>query len=247
MTFFYKRIFPIIFFGFILLFIAFGLFGGLRSGQSPPLPVLIAPMIVFAVVYFVMKKLVFDLVDEVLDAGDALIVRNGGQQERVALSDIMNVSYSPLVSPPRVTLSLRRPSTFGSEVTFCAPIRLMPLSPSPIHQRPDPKNRRSAPAMRKSAPLRAGRRRAHRGGVGARRKARRAFTDGSQWNAKGCGRGRPYCRGCRNGDSSASTPITVTNRQRATIFSTYALPELAPSVREGRTRSRRHAFRAVAK
>jgi hypothetical protein len=89
-------------------------------------------MIVFAVVYFVMKKLMFDLVDEVLDAGDALIVRNGGQQERVALSDIMNVSYSPLVSPPRVTLSLRRPSIFGSEVTFCAPIRLMPLSPSPI-------------------------------------------------------------------------------------------------------------------
>jgi hypothetical protein len=132
MTFFYKRIFPIMFFGLILSFIAFALFSALSSGQSPPLPFLIAPMIVLAVVYFVMKKLVFDLVDEVLDGGDALIVRNGGQEERVTLSDIMNVSYSPLVSPPRVTLMLRRPSIFGSEVTFCAPIRLMPLSPSPI-------------------------------------------------------------------------------------------------------------------
>ena len=132
MTFFYKRIFPIIFFGFILVFIPFWLFGALSSGRSAPLSFLIVPMIVLAFSYFVMKKLVFDLVDEVLDAGDALIVRNGGQEERVALSDIMNVSYSPLVSPPRVTLSLRRPSTFGSEVTFCAPIRLMPLSPSPI-------------------------------------------------------------------------------------------------------------------
>src|SRR5262249_35098312 len=34
-----------------------------------------------------------------------------------------------------------------------------------------------------------------------------------------------YCRGCRSGDSSASTPITVIKRQRSTIFSTYAPPE----------------------
>jgi hypothetical protein len=95
-------------------------------------PFLIALVLVLALFYFGMKKLVFDLVDEVRDAGDALIIRNRGEEERVALSDIMNISYSPLVSPPRVTLSLRRPSIFGSEVTFCAPIRLMPFSASPI-------------------------------------------------------------------------------------------------------------------
>ena len=44
--------------------------------------------------YFVMKKLVFDLVDEVWDDGEALLIKNRGQEEHVALRDIKNVSYS---------------------------------------------------------------------------------------------------------------------------------------------------------
>ena len=66
------------------------------------------------------------------DVGDALMIRNGGRQERVALSDISNVSYASFVNPPRVTLSLRTPGAFGSRVTFCAPIRLVPFSTSPV-------------------------------------------------------------------------------------------------------------------
>src|SRR5262245_42519311 len=46
-----------------------------------------------------------------------------------------------------------------------------------------------------------------------------------------------YCRGCRSGDNSASTPITVINKQRSTIFSTYALPE-PPQVSEKLERDR---------
>jgi hypothetical protein len=131
-TFVYKRIFPLLFFGIVSLFIAFVILGALRSGQSPPLPVLIVPALAAAFIYFVMKKLIFDLVDEVLDAGDALIVRNRGQEDRIAFSDIVNVNYTPRVSPPRVTLSLRRASVFGAEVTFCAPIRFVPFSSSPV-------------------------------------------------------------------------------------------------------------------
>jgi hypothetical protein len=132
MTFFYKRVFPMIFLGFVVLFVVFGLTTGMNSEQFLPLPFLAVPIIMLAIFFLVMKKLVFDLVDEVLDAGDALIVRNGGQEERIALSEIMNVSYSPLVNPPRVTLSLRRPSMFGEQVTFCAPVRFVPFSTSPI-------------------------------------------------------------------------------------------------------------------
>jgi hypothetical protein len=131
-TFVYKRILPLLFFGIVSLFIAFVIVGGLRSGQNPPLPVLIVPVLAAAFIYFVMKRLIFDLVDEVLDAGDALIVRNRGQEDRIALSDITNVNYTPLVSPPRVTLSLRRASVFGAEVTFCAPTRFVPFSSSPV-------------------------------------------------------------------------------------------------------------------
>jgi hypothetical protein len=132
LTFFNKRVFPMIFLGFVVLFVAFGLTTGMNSGLFPPLPFLVVPIIMLAIFFLVMKKLVFDLVDEVLDAGDALVVRNGGQEERIALSEIMNVSYSPLVNPPRVTLSLRRPSMFGEQVTFCAPVRFVPFSTSPI-------------------------------------------------------------------------------------------------------------------
>src|SRR5580704_1962356 len=133
MTFFYKRIFPIIWFGFLALFMAAPfvapMIGGSFSGS--PMTFLIAP-VMMVVGYFLMKKLVFDLVDEVLDAGDALVIRNGHLEERVALSDIMNVSYSQFMNPPRVTLSLRNPSMFGDRVSFCAPVSFMPFSTSPI-------------------------------------------------------------------------------------------------------------------
>ena len=50
--------------------------------------------------FWFMKKVILNLVDAVPDAGDALVVRCGGQEERIALSDIKNVNYSPYMSPP---------------------------------------------------------------------------------------------------------------------------------------------------
>jgi hypothetical protein len=131
-TFFYKRMFPIIWFGFLAFFGAIALFVGLKPSNSLPLPFFIAPPVMAILGYFIMKKLVFDFVDEVVDLGDALLVKNGNQEDRIALSDIMNINYSPLISPPRVTLSLRRPSLFGDKVSFCAPLRFVPFSTSPV-------------------------------------------------------------------------------------------------------------------
>jgi hypothetical protein len=132
MTFFYKRLFPIIWFGGLAAFLAVGLFVTTNSRNVQTFPFLIMPVLMIAVGFFIMKKLIFDLVDEVFDAGDALVVRNGGREERIPLSQIMNVNYSPMVNPPRVTLSLRGGSTFGDQVTFCAPVRFIPFSTSPV-------------------------------------------------------------------------------------------------------------------
>jgi hypothetical protein len=84
--------------------------------------------------YILMKKLVFDLVDEVLDAGDELVVKNKAVEEHILLSDIMNISYSTFTSPPRVTLMLRRASQFGQEISFVPPAQftLNPFWRSPI-------------------------------------------------------------------------------------------------------------------
>jgi hypothetical protein len=131
MTFFYKRIFPAFWFGFLILFIAIPLFfGGTRDAPSPFF--LIVPLIMFGFGYFVMKKLVFDLVDEVWDDGETLLIKNRGREERIALRDIKNVSHSTVINPPRVTLSVRQPTTFGDQIAFVAPVRFVPFSTSPI-------------------------------------------------------------------------------------------------------------------
>jgi hypothetical protein len=131
MTFFHKRVFPVLFFGFALLTSSVGFITAWHNGQ-PSTPFALIPLAMIAFVYFLMKKLVFDLADEVLDAGDALVVRNGGQEERIALSDIKNVSYSSLVNPTRVTLTIRRPTVFGDTVSFSPPARFVPFATSPV-------------------------------------------------------------------------------------------------------------------
>src|ERR1700688_663902 len=90
MTFFYKRIFPVIWFGLLALFMAVPfvapMIGVAVSGSS--MSFLVGPVIMMFVGYFAMKKLVLDLANDVSDAGDALVIRNGHLEERVALSDI---------------------------------------------------------------------------------------------------------------------------------------------------------------
>jgi hypothetical protein len=92
-TCFYKRIFPVIWFGFLALFVGFSVFAGQRS-----LPFLIVPLGMIGLGYFLMKKLVFGLVDEIWADGHALVVKNGGRDERIAFTDIKNVNYSPFVN-----------------------------------------------------------------------------------------------------------------------------------------------------
>jgi hypothetical protein len=93
---------------------------------------LVVPVLMTVFGFVIMKKMVFDLVDEVIDEGDFLRIRNNSQEDRIALSDIINVGYVPYMNPPRVTLSLRRPSSFGTQVTFCAPVRFVPFATSPV-------------------------------------------------------------------------------------------------------------------
>jgi hypothetical protein len=131
-TFFYKFVFPIFWFGFIIVFLIVAVFVPTRAGQGLPIPALIVPIIMLVIGYALMKKLIFDLADEVWDDGDALVVKKSGQEQRIALSDIKNVNYSTMSSPPRVVLSLRRPSVFGEQVAFCAPLRFVPFATSPI-------------------------------------------------------------------------------------------------------------------
>jgi hypothetical protein len=127
MTFFYKRIFPVLWFGILGVSFIVAL-----KDPIAVLPFALGVLALMAFGYFFMRRFIFDMLDEVLDDGDALILRNGGRRERVALSDIDSVSYSTAVNPPRVTLSLRRPTVFGEKVAFCAPLMSVPFIKSEV-------------------------------------------------------------------------------------------------------------------
>jgi|SRR5712664_220925 len=110
-----KKLFPILWFGFLLVIVSIGLMSGV-AGKDPMF--LLVPCVMAIFGFFVMKKLVWDLADEVYDGGDFLLVKNRGEEERVALSNIMNVSASTNTNPPRITLRLVKPGKFGAEVAF---------------------------------------------------------------------------------------------------------------------------------
>ncbi len=93
----------------------------------------LVPGVMLGFGYLIMKRTVFDLVDGVFDTGDnALLVVSGSRKEQIPFSDIKNVSYTAYAKTPRVTLLLRRPSVFGTRISFLPPLRFIPFSASPI-------------------------------------------------------------------------------------------------------------------
>jgi len=110
-----KKIFPAIWFGFLALFLILVIVTG-AAKISFMLWVMPLAMAVFG--FFLMKYLVWDLMDEVIDYGDYLVVTYGGQQDVINLINIMNINVSTQQRPPRITLRLRIAGKFGDEVSF---------------------------------------------------------------------------------------------------------------------------------
>ncbi len=131
MTFVNKRLFPLVWFGFLAFFVVISIYSMIKKGVFQ-IVFFITPIVMTVFGYLIMKKLVFDLVDEAWDVGDALIVKNKNEEVRIPLSDIMNISYSYVTNPARVTLVLRHPSRIGPEVTFMPPTSLIPFKKNPI-------------------------------------------------------------------------------------------------------------------
>ena len=130
-TFFYKRVFPAIWLAFPSLAILGLLAGAVRQNHSS-LRFILVPVGMAAFGYFLFKRLLFDLVDEVYDLGHALLIRNRGKDVEVPLSNVINVGSASFQNPPRITLTLREPCELGKEITFMPPHRWNPFSESPL-------------------------------------------------------------------------------------------------------------------
>ncbi|MEO8998320.1 MAG: hypothetical protein ABI227_06970 [Rhodanobacter sp.] len=126
-TFFYKRVFPLLWCGFLLIAFSMQFLAG-RHARIPDqttdvLPFLLMPVFMLGVGFFIYRKLIQDLVDEVWLDGDWLIVKNRDEQRRVALSDVMNINATTMTNPRRITVMLRTDSCYGRSFSF------MPASP----------------------------------------------------------------------------------------------------------------------
>jgi hypothetical protein len=68
-------------------------------------------------------------VDEVYDCGDSLLIRNRGKEERINLSNIINVNVSSNTNPRRITLRLDKPGRLGNEIAFSPESRGFNINP----------------------------------------------------------------------------------------------------------------------
>jgi len=116
------KIGPYVFFG--VLAVVFVLL--VKSGAYELSPSLLVAFGVMGVIGVVMSLSRGDCVDEVFDCGDHLLVKRGGEEERVPLWNIINVNFAknPQNISAAITLRLATPGKFGSEITFRPPPRI---------------------------------------------------------------------------------------------------------------------------
>lgn len=116
-TFAYKKLLPVVFISGLVFGAGMMIWAG--GAQLDDLWVFVLALgagFAFAVVLY--RKFFSGLADQVHDLGDALLVRRGDEEERIALTNIMNVSITTMVNPPRITLRLIKSSRFGDEIAF---------------------------------------------------------------------------------------------------------------------------------
>ncbi|RDI98582.1 hypothetical protein DVT68_08620 [Dyella solisilvae] len=151
-TFFYKRVFPVFWFGMLAVFLLVWVGSGAALKRPEMWPSMGVPVVMAVVGFTLFRRLLFDLVDEVWLDGDALVVKNQGDSTRVALDNIINVNATTLTNPPRITLMLRvESSRLGRQVSFipAGPRSLFSaFKPSPVAldliERIDARRRRPA-------------------------------------------------------------------------------------------------------
>jgi hypothetical protein len=128
---FLKYGFPVLMFGLAVAIVSAMILAN-RRVPVPWVVIVSLPLLMLALGAVLMKTLILDLADEVHDAGDHLVVRKGDITERVPLKEIVNVGWTVMINPPRVTLTLRKPGRLGREIVFSPRQPLVLLGRNPL-------------------------------------------------------------------------------------------------------------------
>lgn len=101
----FKKAGPVL--GFAGLAVAFGLLGWLVWTGRIEVWWLVIPPVLALIGFLYVNRYTAVLVDDIQDAGDALLVHHSGRGWRIPLSSISKVTYSCIAQPPRITLVYR--------------------------------------------------------------------------------------------------------------------------------------------
>ena len=124
LTFFSKWVVPLAWFGGLAFVMGQAMVTD--SAEADIFAVLI-PVVMIVLGFLFFKTLLWDLADAVYDHGSYLQVRRGSVEDRISLDNVMNVSSTPMMNPPRVTLRLVKPCAFGTHVSFLPKSSLLSL------------------------------------------------------------------------------------------------------------------------
>jgi hypothetical protein len=116
-TFFYKRVFPLIWLGGVSIFLITILIALPNSIVKIPFTAIPTIMLILGALFF--RSFIMNLIDEVYDEGDSLLLINRNIRVNVKLKDIKNINYQH--NPPKMTLSIRHKTELGSEISFYPP------------------------------------------------------------------------------------------------------------------------------
>jgi hypothetical protein len=128
-TFYFKKLFPTVWFGFLFIFFIISLSSG-ASQES--FMFLIVPIFMAVFGFILFKKLVWDLSDEVIDEGECLLFKKGSKEQRVYFKDMININHQ-MSSPEKITIHSRESGDLGKELSFNPPMRFNPLSKNTLY------------------------------------------------------------------------------------------------------------------
>ena len=88
---------------------------------------MVVPAVLAIFGFFIMKSLIFNLIDEVYDRESHLLCRRKGIEVKVNLTDIERIRFSNKKKPPRIIVHLRHPTELGDELQFLPKTNLIPF------------------------------------------------------------------------------------------------------------------------